>query len=76
MPFEKELDELEKKRARALEMGGSEKIKKQHDRGKLNARERIDCLLDPGSFLEVGMFNHTEWHSGTCADPAARPIFW
>jgi len=60
MPFEKELDELEKKRTRALEMGGAEKIKKQHDGGKLTARERIDRLLDPDSFLEVGMFNHSD----------------
>ena len=60
MPFEKELDEFEKKRARALEMGGSEKVKKQHDKGKFTARERIDRLLDPGSFLEVGMFNHSD----------------
>ena len=39
-------------------MGGPEKIKRQHDRGKLTARERIDRLLDPGTFFEVGMFNH------------------
>ena len=34
MPFEKELDELAKKRTRALEKGGAEKVKKQHDKGK------------------------------------------
>jgi acetyl-CoA carboxylase carboxyltransferase component len=60
MAFEKELKELEQRRARALQMGGIEKIKKQHDKGKLTARERIDRLLDPGSFLEVGMFNHSD----------------
>jgi acetyl-CoA carboxylase carboxyltransferase component len=60
MPFEKELDELAKKKARALEMGGAEKVKKQHDQGKFTARERIDHLLDPDSFLEVGMFNHSD----------------
>jgi methylmalonyl-CoA decarboxylase subunit alpha len=41
-------------------MGGNEKIKKQHDKGKFTARERIDRLLDPGSFLEIGMFNHSD----------------
>ena len=41
-------------------MGGPEKIKKQHDQGKLTARERIDRLLDPDSFLEVGMLNHSD----------------
>ena len=55
MPFEKQMKELEKRRARALEMGGGEKIKKQHDKGRFTARERIDKLLDPGSFLD-GMF--------------------
>ena len=60
MTFEKELKELEERKARALQMGGTEKIEKQHARGKLTARERIDRLLDPGSFLEVGMFNHSD----------------
>jgi len=60
VPFEKELKELEKRRAKALKMGGSEKIKKQHDQGKLTARERIDVLLDPDSFLEIGMLNHSD----------------
>ena len=60
MVFEKELQDLEKRRARALEMGGREKIDKQHAKGRLSARERIQGLLDPGSFLEVGMFNHSD----------------
>ncbi|MCA9601227.1 MAG: methylmalonyl-CoA carboxyltransferase, partial [Myxococcales bacterium] len=33
--------------------GGPERVKKQHDAGKLTARERIDALLDPGSFVEM-----------------------
>jgi propionyl-CoA carboxylase beta chain len=40
--------------ARALLGGGAERIKKQHEGGKLTARERIDLLVDPGSFLEIG----------------------
>jgi acetyl-CoA carboxylase carboxyltransferase component len=60
MPFEKELKELAKKRARALEMGGKEKIARQHARGRLTARERIEGLLDSNSFMEVGMFNHSD----------------
>ena len=60
MPFDKELEELEKRRAKALQMGGAEKIKKQHDKGKLSARERLDQLLDSGSFIEVGIFNHSD----------------
>jgi methylmalonyl-CoA decarboxylase subunit alpha len=60
VPFNEELKELSDRRVRALEMGGADKVKKQHDRGKLTARERIDRLLDPNSFLEVGMFNHSD----------------
>ena len=60
MAFEKKLDELGQRRNKALQMGGEEKIQKQHDQGKLNARERIDRLLDSGSFLEVGMLNHSD----------------
>ncbi len=47
------LDDLN---ARALAGGGAERIKKQHEGGKLTARERIDLLLDPGSFVEIGRF--------------------
>jgi acetyl-CoA carboxylase carboxyltransferase component len=47
-----ELNELKDK---ALEGGGAEAISKQHDRGRLTARERIDLLLDPGSFQEMDM---------------------
>jgi acetyl-CoA carboxylase carboxyltransferase component len=47
--------ELERRRARALEMGGPEKIARQHERGRLTARERIDALVDPGSFVELGL---------------------
>ena len=60
MPFENELKELEKRRAKALKMGGPEKTSKHHDLGKFTARERIDQLLDSDSFHEVGMFNHSD----------------
>src|SRR5256885_13801182 len=36
--------------------GGARRVKAQHERGKLTARERLDVLLDPGSFEEWGMF--------------------
>ncbi|MBI4243509.1 MAG: acyl-CoA carboxylase subunit beta [Planctomycetes bacterium] len=41
---------------KALEGGGKEKIQKQHDLGKLTARERVDCLLDRNSFDEIDKF--------------------
>ncbi len=48
------MDELRRRREMALEMGGADKVKRQKDRGKLNARERLDLLLDPNSFREIG----------------------
>jgi propionyl-CoA carboxylase beta chain len=41
--------------AQALEGGGPEAVARQHERGKLSARERIERLLDPGSFVETDM---------------------
>jgi acetyl-CoA carboxylase carboxyltransferase component len=58
--FDKEIEELKQRRSKARQMGGPEKIKKQHDRGKFTARERIDHLLDPDSFLEIGLLNHSD----------------
>jgi propionyl-CoA carboxylase beta chain len=50
------LARLDALNAKALVSGGLERIKKQHDSGKLTARERIDLLLDPGSFVELDRF--------------------
>ncbi|WP_210365975.1 acyl-CoA carboxylase subunit beta [Bacillus sp. REN3] len=44
-------------RRREIELGGGdERIEKQHEKGKLTARERIDLLVDPGSFVELNPF--------------------
>ncbi len=59
MVFEKEVEELKRRKEKALQMGGREKIKRQHDQKKLTARERIDRFLDPGTFFEVGILNHS-----------------
>src|ERR1035441_3568617 len=48
------LDDLESRRATSRSMGGEERLRKHHDAGKLDARARIDHLLDPGSFTEIG----------------------
>ncbi|CAN7352153.1 acyl-CoA carboxylase subunit beta [Phenylobacterium sp. LjRoot225] len=50
------LAELEKRRAEARLGGGERRIANQHKKGKLTARERIDLLLDEGSFEEFDMF--------------------
>ncbi len=47
---------LEELRAKALEGGGKERVEKIHASGRLTARERVDLLLDPGSFQELGVF--------------------
>ena len=49
-------EELKAKEALARLGGGQKQIDKQHERGKLSARERIDALVDPGSFMETEMF--------------------
>ncbi|MFQ5678615.1 MAG: acyl-CoA carboxylase subunit beta [Gemmatimonadota bacterium] len=50
------LRELEERRRRTEEGGGPERLQRQHDRGKLGARERVEILLDPGSFVELDRF--------------------
>ena len=50
------LEKLEKKRERARLGGGTKRIETQHKKGKLTARERIDLLVDEGSFEEFDMF--------------------
>ena len=57
-------DELERRRSEARQGGGQERIDRQHERDKLTARERLDVLLDEGSFEEIGMFvrhQHTDF---------------
>ncbi|MBA8667584.1 acyl-CoA carboxylase subunit beta [Holosporaceae bacterium 'Namur'] len=59
------IEVLEKKRRTARFGGGQDKIDKQHEKGKLTARERIELLLDPDSFDEIGMFvEHRCTHFG------------
>ena len=48
-------EQLHERRAKAKLGGGEEKIAKQHERGKLTARERIDLLVDEGTFVEMGI---------------------
>jgi acetyl-CoA carboxylase carboxyltransferase component len=49
------VEDLQGRRAKAKLGGGEEKIALQHERGKLTARERIDLLVDPGTFVEIGI---------------------
>ncbi len=54
MAWEKELEELKRRAALAEQMGGAEKVTRQHERGKFDARERLRRLLDENSFREIG----------------------
>ena len=54
MNWRAELDELRLRERLAGEMGGADKVKRQHDGGRLTVRERIDKLVDAGSFHETG----------------------
>lgn len=56
MAFEKLIEEYQQKTTEALAMGGPEKLAKRKAEGHLNARERIDYLIDEGSFIESGRY--------------------
>lgn len=61
------LAELERRRQTATTMGGAERLKRHHASGKLDARQRVERLFDPGSFVEIGAF------VGGIAEPAPIP---
>jgi acetyl-CoA carboxylase carboxyltransferase component len=54
MTWQPELDELRLREQMAQQMGGPDKVKRQHDGGRLTVRERVARMLDAGSFHEVG----------------------
>src|SRR5438128_2548160 len=56
MTMREKLELLERRIAESEEGGGTKRIKAQHAKGKLSARERLDLLLDEGSFVELDRF--------------------
>src|SRR6266436_3100626 len=56
MTMREKLDLLQQKRAEAALGGGAERIAAQHEKGKMTARERLDVLLDAGTFVELDRF--------------------
>jgi len=52
--WQETLDDLDRRRQHTRAMGGAERLAKHHGKGKLDARARIDYLLDPGTFRELG----------------------
>ena len=55
MKVSEKIELLKRKREAAMAMGGADKIARQHEKGKLTARERIDLLFDTGTFREIDM---------------------
>src|SRR5258705_11017776 len=55
MSMRKKVDDLQRRRADAKQMGGEARLKRQKERGKLAARARLDLLLDGGPFHELGL---------------------
>ncbi len=59
------LDDLRRRKEEALNAGSERAVQRQHDKGKMLARERIEYLLDPGSFNEIDMLvRHRAHDSG------------
>src|SRR5213596_3249147 len=56
MSIQDKLEELQRKRAEAEQGGGAERVQAQHEKGKMTARERLDVLVDPGTFVELDRF--------------------
>src|SRR5690242_4545880 len=61
-PITERLEQLAKLKEEARIPGSEAAVRRQHDRGKLTARERIDLLLDPGSFVELDMLARHRAH--------------
>jgi acetyl-CoA carboxylase carboxyltransferase component len=64
------LDDLEARQRAAREMGGAERVERQHGKGKLTARERTERLFDTGSFVELGALVGTSPREGVETIPA------
>jgi methylmalonyl-CoA carboxyltransferase 12S subunit len=54
--MQEKISELRKRREKAMQGGGADKLEKQRKQGKLTARERIQVMVDPNSFEEAGLF--------------------
>src|SRR5215213_7042521 len=73
MSWEPEVEELRQREALAQEMGGPDKVARQHKAGRLTVRERIAALLDAGSFTEIGSITGSATHDETGALQSVVP---
>ncbi len=74
MTMKDRVAELEARRAKIREMGGAERVARQHDRGKLTARERMAALFDQGQWFEVGMHGRQMGPAGERGDTPADGV--
>jgi acetyl-CoA carboxylase carboxyltransferase component len=75
MSWEPELEELDRRRELARQMGGPKGVERQHSQGKLTVRERIDRLADPGSFREfMGLMGRAVYEDGELAAFTPKPL--
>ena len=62
-PMRERIEELKKRKEEALQPGSERSVQRQHEKGKQTARERIDYLLDDGSFHELDMLARHRAHA-------------
>lgn len=74
MAWDERMKDFHARRERARGMGGPERIEKRRAGGRLNSRERIERLLDPGTFLEIGTFNVSDVPGMEAVTPADSKI--
>ncbi len=73
MTWKDETDKIYQRRDRALEQGGADAVARHHNKGRLTIRERIDALLDDGSFDEIGIGAGEAEHDETGAPESFTP---
>ncbi len=71
--YSSRITDLKARRQKNLAMGGKEKIAKQHERGKLDVRERIDLLFDKDTFVEFGLLAQQQAVRGGEPDADGTP---
>ena len=74
MDMREAVAELERRRAGIREMGGADKVAKQHERGKLSARERLERFFDGGAYFEVGIHGTQMGQQTDLDKPAADAV--
>ena len=62
-PLRERIEDLERRKAQAYQAGSARAIERQHAKGKMLARERVDFLLDPGSFNELDLLARHRAHA-------------